>query len=91
VKADGIVTGLSIQIDRSDDSYCPSLVDVLVGDDPSDLKKFRTVKLNPKGLEKCPLFDDDTSLSHRIVQVNTRKRHIWIYNMAQLTTLIIHR
>jgi hypothetical protein len=40
--ADAVVTGLSMQINGNDGNYCPSLVDVFVGDLPAELKKVRT-------------------------------------------------
>jgi len=38
-----------LQINANDGNYCPSLVDVFVGDVPTDLKKLRTVPLTPTG------------------------------------------
>jgi len=74
VDAEAIITGLAIQINANDGNYCPSLVDVFVGDVSSDLKKLRTVPLTPTGLQRCVLFDK-MSLAHRIVQVNIRENN----------------
>eukprot|EP00960_Hanusia_phi_P063027 765337-Hanusia_phi.AAC.2 len=74
VEPDAVITGLSIQVSASDGNYCPSLVDVFVGEVASNLKKIRTCNLTPTGNQRCVLLDK-VNLMHRIVQVNIRENN----------------
>jgi len=61
-------------IDRGDLNWCPSLVEVHVGDSPLGLKLHETVNLSPRGMERCVLFSQQ-SLTHRIVQVKIKENN----------------
>lgn len=68
VEPDAVVTGLAIQVHSGDGNYCPSLVDVLVGDTPVNIKRIRTISVSPSGNQRCVLLDK-VKASYRIVQV----------------------
>ena len=74
VEPDAIITTLAILVNANDGNYCPSLVDVFVGDSSSNLKKLRTCQLAPSGSQKCTLLDK-CSVSYRFVQINIRENN----------------
>jgi hypothetical protein len=57
-----------MQVHSGDGNYCPSLVDVLVGDTPANIKRIRTCSLSPSGNQKCVLLEK-IKAPYKIVQV----------------------
>jgi hypothetical protein len=74
VEPDALVTGLAIQVHAGDGNYCPSLVDVLAGDTPTNIKRVRTCSLSPSGNQRCVLLEK-CKQSYKVVQVNIRENN----------------
>jgi hypothetical protein len=74
VESDAVVTGLAMQVHAGDGNYCPSLVDVLAGDSPTNMKRIRTCSLSPSGNQRCVLLEK-CKQSYKVVQVNIRENN----------------
>ena len=69
-----IITDLALQIDSGVSNWCPSLVEIRIGDSPSDLKLLSTVSLSPAGNERCDLVTQ-TCMAHQVVQIHIKENN----------------